>query len=252
MVRVVRAVSSERGRDPRGFALIVFGGNGPLHGALVAEELGVTRVTVPANPGLFSAWGLLRADFALDFSRTLLARADQLSDVELATAFAELESAARREIAADGIAESDLRIERFVEARYLGQSYELRLDVREIRSAEIATQFAVEHERTYGHAFPGDPVEIVHIGIVARSPRGALSIDAPLNSGEMTPAALREVYFGPESGQRTTPVVGRASIGLTPRSGPLIVAEYDATTVVPPGWTIRRDGMGNLLLEVAA
>jgi N-methylhydantoinase A len=304
MVRVVRAVSSERGRDPRDFALVSFGGNGPVHGALVAADLGVRSVVVPLHPGLFSAWGLLRADVELGFSSTLLRRADGLPDAELAAAYAALQRRALDDLAEDGYRPEQLAWERYAELRYVGQSFELRVAAPRAGPPDAGTRgrpegesaptsadgagavaalvaaFAAEHERSYGHAFPDQPVEIVNLGIVARiataappSPSGAPS-PYPLPEGEGTrvgghapsgPSLVtpqhhplrgyptlnpaRRAYFGPAHGVQDAVVLTRDTVPTEPRRGPAIVEEYDATTVVPPDWTVRRDRDLNLILE---
>ena len=260
MVRVVRAVSSERGRDPRAFALIAFGGNGALHAALVAADLGIRQIVVPPNPGLFSAWGLLRADVEYHFSRTALARLCDLTGEDLAARFGSLEAEAIRSLVDDGYPTEagDLVIERHAELRYVGQSFELPVnagsDPQPVATPlELAESFEAEHIRNYGHGFPNEKVELVNIGIVAR-PRDGGRRETSLRHAATQAAAhqtelSRRAYFGSDHGWLETRLVGRAAIGDTATPGPLIVEEYDATTLVPPEWSIRRDHDDNLLLE---
>jgi N-methylhydantoinase A len=242
MVRVVRAVSSERGRDPRGFALFAFGGNGPLHAAAVAEELGIGRVVVPPWPGLFSAFGLLVAEAARHFSRTVLRPLAGLSAAELEAAFAELEGRAREALAGAVVL-------RFADLRYAGQSFELRV-AAEGEPGDLRERFEREHERTYGHRNPGDPVEIVHVRVVASAERATPPAARLAVAGAGAAAGgprTRPAYFG--GALRDTAVVGRHAVGTEATAGPLIVEEYDATTLVPPGWTARLDEQANLRLE---
>ncbi|TAK20827.1 MAG: hydantoinase/oxoprolinase family protein [Chloroflexota bacterium] len=274
MVRVVKAVSSERGRDPRGYALIAFGGNGPLHATGVAAALGIGRVIVPPWPGLFSGFGLLVAQPQRHLSRTISRRLDLVDPTELDARYAALEEDARRQMIAEPPASyvlplgegqdegvpstlkgsSTPRIERFADCRYVGQSFELRLPIAGTidRDAliDLAERFQVEHARTYGHRSDIDPIEIVHARVTAtlpgRAPRP--SIDCPTS----VRSSSRPAYFGPTIGLVGTPVLARGDVGPTPVSGPLIVEEYDATTLVPPGWSIRRIEGESLRLETTA
>ncbi len=260
MVRVVRAVSSERGRDPRTFALVAFGGNGALHAALVAADLGIRRIVVPPNPGLFSAWGLLRADVEYHFSRTALVRLSDLTNDDLAARFRALEGEAIASLVDDGYPteSGDLVIERHAELRYVGQSFELPVNAGAdpdpvATTPRLAESFEAEHVRNYGHGFPNEAVELVNIGIVAR-PRQGYRRDistghTATRTVEVAPESTRRAYFGSDLGWLATALVGRDAIDITARSGPLIVEEYDATTLVPPGWSIRRDHDQNLVLE---
>jgi N-methylhydantoinase A len=248
MVRVVRAVSSERGRDPRGFALVAFGGNGPVHGAAVAAELGIRRVIVPPHAGLFSAWGLLRAEVEHPFGVTAMRRADGLTAEELEALYLEVERSAAAELSLDGYHQAELAFDRHAELRYLGQSFELRVPASGGLD-EVVAGFHDEHERTYGHAFRDQPVEVVDLGVVARvSGRAAALPPAALASAGAP--GMRRAHFGPDHGTLDVPALARADVPADATRGPAIVDEYDATVVVPPGWTVRRAGQ-NLLLEPA-
>ncbi|HEY8477745.1 MAG TPA: hydantoinase/oxoprolinase family protein, partial [Chloroflexota bacterium] len=258
MVRVVKAVSSERGRDPRGFALVAFGGNGPVHAALVASELGIRRVVVPRWPGLFSAFGLLHADLTHHFSRTLLRPTRALSAADVEQVFQELEALARTTLAHEGYHGDRVHIARAVDLRYVGQSFELRLPLEsgpltEGLLRDLDRRFGAEHERTYGHRADDDPVELVNVRVTATGlsdrDRAPAQPEVRDREGASFPSR-RSAYFGPEVGLIETPVLGRWDVGSAPMGGPVIVEEYDATTVVPPGWTVRRDASGNLILEL--
>src|SRR6201987_3903277 len=169
IARAVRAVTIERGRDPRDFTLIAFGGNGPLFAAEMARTLAIGAVLVPPAPGVFSAVGLLEADLEHHLVRTLNAPLAELSEDDVESAFQALADEARglmRETASPVIG-------RAVDAKYAGQSFELTIQLPGPRTpiTTIAEIFAREHERTYGHRADADPVQIVNLRIVARIPR---------------------------------------------------------------------------------
>ncbi|MDQ3811127.1 MAG: hydantoinase/oxoprolinase family protein, partial [Chloroflexota bacterium] len=261
MVRAVRAISSERGRDPRAFTFIAYGGNGPLHAIAAADELGVRRVVVPPAPGLFSAFGLLAAEPTYHVSRSLLRRSDELTVAGLEAIYCELEERAREALARQGHDPRRLEISRSADLRYVGQSFELRLALDRDRETgqtlrDLAERFGAEHARTYGHRADDDPVELVHVRVEARHPE-QVQISGPARlarrSGASSgPYERRQAYFGPNTGKAETAVVGRQDVGPSPMDGPLVIEEYDATTVVPPGCRIWRDDLDNLVVEVGA
>ena len=209
MMRAIRAVSSERGRDPREYALFAFGGNGPLFAAGMARALEMTRVVVPPAPGLFSAFGLLYSEVEHHYVRTWRRRARGLDPAELEEAFGRLEGEARAQLAAEGFRAAAVRITRSADCRYQGQSFELTVPVTPTVTLEEA--FGREHARTYGHrAGVDEPVEIVSLRVVGQGlsdrPRvpDRVQIERPGTSGA-TPS--RRVYFGPQAGWIETPIL---------------------------------------------
>lgn len=247
MERAVRAVSVERGYDPRSYTLVSYGGAGPMHGCALAERLGVPRVLVPPFPGVLCAFGVAAADELRDYVRARLAAVDLRTsrrlERQLERDFASMEGAARREFAP-----KRPRFERFIDVRYVGQSYEVTTPA----SASLETtvrRFHRLHRQRYGHAEPGAPVEVVAVRLRARVGRRRL-LPPPI------PAADRE-HPVPEQHQRVwfgrwvdAPVYERASLRSGHRvRGPAIVCQMDATTLIPPGWQGRVDGFGNLVLE---
>ncbi|MGI9146205.1 MAG: hydantoinase/oxoprolinase family protein [Chloroflexota bacterium] len=261
MVRAVKAVSTYRGRDPRDFALLAFGGNGPVFGAEMARALQMATVIVPPAPGLFSAFGLLLSDIEHHFVRTLFRPTASLDVTELMAAFGALEDQARLALRREGYAR-DVIVRRFADLRYTGQAYELTVDVpggpitsQQVR--EMAGAFGEEHMRTYGHRAEDEPVDLVNIRVVGSAPpRGsrtyhpesALSISA---AREHRASSARTAYFGRAVGAVETPVIGRSDLVGAARSGPLIIEEYDATCVVPPGCAASLDAHANIVIQVA-
>jgi N-methylhydantoinase A len=253
IARAVRAVTIERGRDPREFTLIAFGGNGPLFAAEMARTLEIGTVLVPPAPGVFSAVGLLEAELEHHLVRTLNAPLAELTEADLESAFEALTEETR------GLMREPLVIDRAVDAKYAGQSFELTIQLPGPRTpvAAIAEAFAREHERTYGHRADADPVQIVNVRIVARIPRdrffpSAMSSNNSSMSGRIG-GSMRNAYFGQQHGARATPVLSRLELDREePRRGPLLIDEYDATTLVPPGCSARLDHINNILIRIEA
>ncbi|HEY7517741.1 MAG TPA: hydantoinase/oxoprolinase family protein [Methylomirabilota bacterium] len=258
MMRAIRAVSSERGRDPRQCALFAFGGNGPLFAAGMARQLEMRRIVVPPAPGLFSSFGLLFADVEHHYVRTWRRLVRRVAPAELAEAFGRMEAEALAQLAADGFTADAIRIRRSADCRYEGQSFELTVPVAggaidAETVAGIQEAFGREHERTYGHrAGVDEPVEIVSLRVVGLGipdrPRvpDALRVD---RSGPGRAGGERRVYFGPELGWRQTPIIDRPDL-MTSREGPCIVEEYDATCVIPPGARASLDVHGNIVIDL--
>ena len=242
-MRALRAVSTEKGRDPADFVLLAYGGSGPVHAAALAAELGVRTAIVPPLAGLFSAAGLLfaRAEFhdvrfcrvnARDPDLDLLERVDADMRESLTAAIG------RR-----------VRVEwqRSADVRYRGQNWSVTIDFPGAIDAEalagLVERFEAEHERLYGTRLePGSPVDIRAVRLIALGPpREEFSLpgasDHPLNGSRPT----RLANFGPRHGTLEVSILPRSSLGAEPVVGPLLVDEYDTTVVVPPGWTVRVD-----------
>jgi N-methylhydantoinase A len=258
MIRAIKAVSTERGRDPRDYALFAFGGNGPLFAAGMAEALQMKRIVVPPSPGLFSAFGLLYADVEHHYSRTFRRLLRSVDPQELGDAWNRLMREAMDQLAADGFSANQMRIRRAATMHYQGQTFELTVPVPEgplniPALSHLAEAFGQEHERTYGHrAGPEEPVEIVSIQVVGQGlpdrPRmpDRLSPGRREKGGGLPP---RRAYFGPPIGWLETSVFERGDLA-TPRDGPCIVEEYDATCVVPPKAKATLDAYGNIVIDL--
>jgi N-methylhydantoinase A len=247
MTRAVKAVSTYRGRDPRDFVLCGFGGNGPVVAAAIARELQMRRVLVPPSPGVFSAAGLLLSEVEHEFLRTIPARS--ASEEALDAAYRDLEAEAERVLAAEGVA--DAAVSRFADIRYAGQAYELTLPVAAGAPdlGLIAADFNAEHHRTYGHASVDAPIDVVNVKLTARAAgNGDAPYDPLRGLTGPTDKRTRRAYFGPEHGALEVPVLSRSAL---PRQGPLIVEEYDATCVVPPGCEVTLDALGNIDIALA-
>ncbi|HXP73487.1 MAG TPA: hydantoinase/oxoprolinase family protein [Stellaceae bacterium] len=251
IARAVRAVTVERGRDPREFSLVAFGGNGPLFAAEMARSLEIGTVVVPPAPGVFSAVGLLEAEMEHHLVRTFNRMLTETGEAELRAGFALLEDEAVAMLREEGRAAASIL--RSIDVKYLGQSFELIVAMPEAGTPgierEIAERFESEHERTYGHRATGDPIQIVNLRITARV-EGGKRPPVTISSGASKASRNRPAYFGRRQGFASTPVIGRGDLDRTPRPGPLLVEEYDATTLVPFGCTACIDALDNIVITV--
>ncbi len=250
MMRAIRAVSVERGRDPRDFALLAFGGNGALFAAGIAAELGISQVIVPPLPGVFSAFGLLVADTEHHARQSLRMRLDRADPARIATVLGDLEAAGRAHLARDGFAPSRQHVARSAQARYVGQSSEIdvKLQADALSPAAIAEAFGREHERTYGfRAPPEEPVELIGLSVMARGLPDRPRLPARIPPVATEVPADRRAWF-PNQGWIKTRVLDRAGLAIAPTTGPLIVQEYDATCLVPAGVAAAVDPFGNIRL----
>lgn len=241
MVRAVRAVTAERGRDPRNYALLASGGSGPMHAATMARELGLSRIIIPPAPGVFSAFGLLAAPLQFDLVRMILRPLDDLSH-DLVEIVAQLASDAREQLpGAD--------IETTGDLRYTGQSHELQIPFPEgAPPTDLRAAFEDEHERTYGHRSKEDPVELLCLRVRASAPSQV--VFGQSEQEKETKTAERKAYFGTDSGWIDTPVVSRSAIAEQATSGPVIIEDADATTVVPHWAMCLRDEWGNVVITI--
>jgi len=264
MVRAIRAVSVERGHDPRRFSLLAMGGAGPLHAADVARALGMREIIVPPAPGILCAQGLVVSDLKEDFvaSGRYLIADDALQPV--AGALASLGEQARAwaaDSAGDAVGQS---VELSLDMRYVGQNFELRVPLGETEgtdappplpdAADLRRRFFEEHERNYGFHNTDDAVEIVNIRLTAhgrlRQPEATAA--AATAAGAPAPVETRDVWFGADAAA-ATPVYDRATLLPGHRlEGPAVIDQLDATTVVFPGDRVRVDGHLNLIVELRA
>jgi N-methylhydantoinase A len=262
MADEVRVVAAKRGVDPQEFTLLPFGGAGAVHAAAVAEELGIRRILVPPRPGAFSALGLLCTDVVHDYIRSELRPLDQVAPDHAEQIFGELEARAARELAEEGLDAADALHLRELDMRYVGQGYELRVPLDglggdggldDAAMAASRERFDERHAQLHGHAAAEKSVEVVsyRLRIRVTVPRyePPPAADAPSHDA---PAAgvigSREVYFDGETAHPTK-IFDRDGLDAGARmTGPAIIEQFDATTVVPMGWTANVDGDLNLIL----
>jgi N-methylhydantoinase A len=263
MTRAVKAVSTHRGRDPRAFSLFAFGGNGGIHAAHLARELEITRVLVPPAAGVFSAVGLLCADREASRSVAFLQTLASSSAVLARERCAALEHQARADL---GLGEEPT-VRWRAALRYAGQGFELVIDLSRDPAPgadpvlQLREAFEREYRRTYGQDLQGHTIEFVALRVLAAIAAPTVetvprfrsdAFGAPLVGGvrAAAPETSRPVYFGPEHGLIETPVITREGLTALARPGPLIIEEYEGTTVVPPGYGALRDRFGNILMTL--
>jgi N-methylhydantoinase A len=247
MEKAIRVVSIERGYDSRQFTLVAFGGAGGLHACELAHELRIPRVVVPPLPGALSAFGILVSDVVKDYSKTVLLRAkSELPVRALDREFAALRRKAERDFNAEGWA-SKIHQALSIDVRYSGQGYEINVPY----DRRVIDSFREEHHRRYGYDYPDREVELVTVRLRASIPSSistkSLS-DLKKNAGRQKPQQARVIFPG---GKLATTIWQRDHLPRSRRfPGPAIIAEYSATTVVPPRAVFRVDSAGNLVIEM--
>lgn len=258
MADEIRVQAAKKTVELAAASLVAFGGAGPVHAAMVAEELGIPRVVVPPRPGAFSALGLLCSDVVHDYIRSEIVELEAMEADRAEASFRALEEQARRELADEGLGETERQFVRELDLRYAGQGYEIRtpLDGLEWRPvtragrAQLRERFHALHLRLHGHSAPDSAIEAVSFRLRVRVPvpRPDLSDNGPAAGRRAKAESVRSVTFDGRT-QMEAPVYGREEVGGEPMQGPLIVEQVDATTVVPPGWSAQRDRFGNIVLE---
>ena len=255
MGRALRAVSSERGRDPRRFDLVCFGGGGPVHAAGLADMLDISRVVVPPFPGVFSSFGLLVADVEHHFVQTYFKTFDEIDVTALSGLLEGLWQEGRRQLRLEGFDDQHHELITQVDMKYEGQVSDLTVPfppglVDRASLAAVARHFDLEHEQSFGYSTNAG-YQLVNVRVIARglSEQSRMPERFELPAGSDRSPSSRNVYFGPNRGWADTPVVSRGGLAGQSANGPLIIEEYDSTTVVPPRWTAAVDEAGNIILE---
>jgi len=262
MADEIRVFAAKRGVDLSAYTLLPFGGAGGVHAAAVAEELGMRRILVPPRPGAFSALGLLCTDVVHDYIRSELRSLAEITAEHAEAIFRQLESAAHAELAAEGMSVADAGFARELDLRYSGQGYELRVPLaglfhERLTSASLTAvreRFDERHAQIHGHAANERPVEVVSYRLRVR-------VAVPKYEPQENPAPASPRNAAAVKGKRTITLNGatmqamlyeRARLDVSATvAAPAIVEQFDATTLIPPGWSGRVDGHGNLILTRA-
>jgi N-methylhydantoinase A len=262
MEKAIRVVSIERGYDPREFALVAFGGAGGLHACELAEALSIPRVMVPALPGALSAFGILVSDVVKDYSRTVLWRvAQKIPGERLEHEFATLRRRAERDFRSEKW-KGAIRHRASIDVRYRGQGYELNVPY----TGHVLRDFRSGHQRRYGYNYPTREVELVTLRLRAtiKSQQSSMAKgNISGHVGTVAPARPGRAKPGKSSADRVpvlfsgkklaSAILSRDALAIGKKySGPAVVTEYSATTVVPPGMKFQTDRAGNLIIDVGA
>jgi N-methylhydantoinase A len=247
MLRALRLVSVQRGYDLRRFALVAYGGAGPVHAGALARMAGVTRVIVPAHSGAFSALGCLVSPLRYDAVQTYRARLEAFDPKPLDDRFRELEAQCVRPLADEGIAAARITVARSVDLRYVGQNYELEVpwdrDPRRLKRA-----FEARHRQLYGYA-TGEGVECVNVRVVAMVVSRARVSAASRAAKKPEVTGLQPAYFR-DPGRVTMRRYARATIGARGVPGPALIEDEWSTTIVAPGQRCTATPAGDLIIEV--
>ena len=258
MIGALRLVSVQRGLDPREFVLVAFGGAGPVHANALARELYIPTVLVPMGPGVTTALGLLVSDIRHDYSKSYLRPTRELDLGQVNRMFTEMEDQGRGVLVAEGVEPGKMRFIRYLDIRYIGQSYELKIEApeKELTPADISgieAAFLREHERAYGYAARSEPTEVVSLRVAAigsiKRPR-MRQVQSGKHDSSAARKGQREIYFAESGGMQTCFVYDRAKLQSGNQiEGPAVVEEVDSTTVVHPGYRATVDVHGNLLIQ---
>ncbi len=251
MAKAIRKISVQRGHDPRHFALMAFGGAGPIHASHLARELECPRIVVPPHPGILCATGLLMTDMVTDYARTCLTLLDGAQDT-IAREFAALEAAATAWFDAEGILAEARATRRSIDMRYAGQNYEVEIPADNLTGLRSA--FEAEHERMYGYIAEEEPVQLVTFRIEATGqvPKSEFrEIDATGLAPE--PTGTRQVWLSEAGGWTRTNLYDRAALRAGQSiAGPAIVEQMDSTTLILPDQTAAVDRYANIIIEEAS
>ena len=251
MARAIRAVTVERGRDPRDLTLMAFGGNGGVHAPDLARQLGIPRVVVPPMSGIFSALGMLASDIEHTSLKTVGRRLDRMSVADLEAIKTELQRQVSAQLAADGYQAGRTAFVWEADLRHEGQATELTVPFEGEDFDQIRTRFIAEYFKTYGYR-DDTPIELMKLRVAGRGLR-----DNRLDFGHMQIApragtsrnGVRQISFARGEPAISVEIVDRGAVGYAGQQGPLIIEEFDATIVVPPDARVHKDRIGCIVLE---
>ena len=248
MERALRGVSVEKGHDPQDFALVSFGGAAAMHAAFLASSLGIPCVMIPQNPGTLSAMGMLLSDVIKDYSITVMKDLSETSEENQENMFAELEGRAHDEMKNEGFHDGDILIERRLDLRYKGQSYELIVPY----DKDQRSIFHSSHKKTYGYCDESRDIEVVNLRIraigIMKKPHNVRQVVSTRKASSNNAPSHIDVVF--EGFKHKTEVFERGLLTTEHEiAGPAIITEYSSTTVIPPGFMMTTDSHGNMLID---
>jgi N-methylhydantoinase A len=261
MSLAVRAVSVNKGVDPRDTAMVAFGGAGPLHAVSIAREIFIPTVIIPKMPGTFSALGMLMASWRQDYAQTMIGLLGTINAAEVARIFADLAAAARDQLGRDGIPEAAARFEYLADLRYVGQEHAIAIAVQEpsqlaSNCEPLKAAFNIEHAQRYGQSAVDEVLEVVKIRLVVTAPRAESLAEnwltEPWVSEAMVPDQMRDVVFDDADGPLATRIVWRPSLPAGAEvAGPAVIEEPNSTILLHPGDRAVVSDAGHLVISVA-
>ena len=252
MIRAVRAVSTERGRDLRNAVLIAFGGSGPVHASQMGCSLEMKQAVIPTDSGLFSAFGLLSADIEHHRIQTCYQNSRKTNLKELNHLMKRMETEVTKLLLEEGFSLKKIEISRAIDLRYSGQSYELTLPVSKDAIStgticKLEKSFDKEHQKTYGHqASLEESYTLVNLRLVGRVMQHTTSLSSPSLNEISKKNCSRNAYFGPKHGWIETPLLTRSDLLGHSEEGPCLIDEFDTTIVVQPDCQVTAVDSGNL------
>ena len=253
MSDAIRTITVKQGIDPREFSLVAYGGAAPMHAVWIAEELEIKEIIVPPSPGTFSAWGMLQTDIRKDLNINFYFPLAVVKKESLKKRFKELTNEASILLKSEGVTKNKMVFNFSVDMRYIGQEYYVNIPVNPLLDLKkIEKDFHKTYNDKYGHSQLNAPVEITNLrlaafGLIDRPIDYSKNLDIKKNN-QINKKINRKVIFGNK--KYSTNVINRNSIKIEDvLSGPIIIEEKSATTVIPPKYLVTRDLMGNLIIK---
>jgi len=249
MEKAIRIISVEKGYDPREFTLFSFGGAGGMHAAFLARLLNIPKVLIPPNPGTLSAMGVVMADVIKDYSLTIMKKQENVTAKLLSQGFEEIERKGQEDLRAEKIPDGQIMLERYLDMRYDGQSYEIMVPFDE----DYVERFHARHEKTYGYKNPDKTVEIVNIRLRARGRPEKPRFQKQEKMGKAPPS---EAFLGDkpvvfDQRRMRTKIMARDKLNSGNRiHGPAVLVEYSSTIAIPPFAHAFVDEYGNIVMEI--
>jgi N-methylhydantoinase A len=256
-VGAIREITVERGKDPREFSLLAFGGAGPMIAPMISREVGAVEVIVPNVPAAFSAWGMLMSDLVFEVSQTDIRTLDESIWSQVNASFVELETKALAQLAEQGVAAADRVTDRLIECRYVGQEHAIAVSVEAGMTARLAVErFNELHEERYGHALSATvQVSTLRVRATGRLEKPPLRRICTISDGAVAPAPtrVRQAYCFAQRAYRSFGIYERSTLCAGDRiEGPAIIDEGTSTTVVHSDQAVAVDDFGNLIIRVRA
>jgi N-methylhydantoinase A len=249
MEKAIRVISVERGYDPREFVLFSFGGMGAMHAPFLARLLNIPKILIPQHPGILSAMGMLMADVIKDYSVTVMRNQHNATAAELSELFSDLEKKGVEDLFHEGISEENVRLERYLDMRYEGQSHEIIVPF----AVQYVEDFHVLHEKTYGYRNQDKTVEIVNLRLralgIPDKPRFKKAEKIQEQPPEEAFIGEYDVVFDQKATKTQAILRDRLLSGNSIR-GPAILIEYSSTIVIPPFAEASVDAYGNVILDI--